>query len=81
MPEALTDYVKNCPTCQRVMADHLPPGPAGPLFPVPVTLPSRRGGGISLDFLELPVARSGHDFLRRMAGPDIKDGYYRPSGS
>ncbi len=26
-------------------------------------MPSRRGGCTSLDFLELPVARSGHDFL------------------
>ena len=34
---------------------HLPP--AGLLFPLPV--PSRRGGCISPDFLELPVARSG----------------------
>jgi hypothetical protein len=60
MPAALTDYVRTCPTCQRVKADHLPP--AGLLFPLPV--PSRRGGCISLDFLELPAARSGHDFLQ-----------------
>jgi hypothetical protein len=60
MPAALTEYVRTCPTCQRVKADHLPP--AGLLFPLPV--PSRRGGCISLDFLELPAARSGHDFLQ-----------------
>ena len=52
--------MRTCPTCQRVKADHLPP--AGLLFPLPV--PTRRGGCISLDFLELPVARSGHDFLQ-----------------
>ena len=53
-------YMSTCPTCQRVKADHLPP--AGLLYPLPV--PTRRGGCISLDFLELPVARSGHDFLQ-----------------
>ena len=41
-------------------ADHLQQ--AGLLYPLPV--PTRRGGCISLDFLELQVARSGHDFLR-----------------
>jgi hypothetical protein len=48
--------VQSCPTCQRVKADHL--RPAGLLFPLPV--PTRRGGCISLDFLELQPARSGH---------------------
>ncbi len=71
MPTALTEYVRTCPTCQRVKADHLPP--AGLLFPVPV--PSRRGGCLSLDFLELPTARSGHDFLRMHAQ------YRQPDGS
>ena len=60
MPAAITEYVRTCATCQRVKADHLPP--AGLLFPLPV--PSRRGGCISLDFLELPMARSGHDFVQ-----------------
>ena len=50
------EYVSTCPTCQRVKADHLPP--AGLLYPLPV--PTRRGGCISLDFLELPVARPSH---------------------
>jgi transposase InsO family protein len=36
--------------------------PAGLLFPLPV--PTRRGGCISLVFVELPPARSGHDFLQ-----------------
>ena len=49
------EYVSTYPTCQRVKADHLPP--AGLLYPLPV--PTRRSGCISLDFLELPVARSG----------------------
>ena len=40
--------------CSPWQADHLPP--AGPLFPLPV--PTRRGGTISLDFLDLPVALS-----------------------
>jgi hypothetical protein len=60
MPTSLAKYVRTCPTCQRVKADHLPP--AGLLFPLPV--PSRRGGCLSLDFLELPTARSSHDFLQ-----------------
>ena len=50
------EYVSTCPTCQRVKADHLPP--AGLLYPLPV--PTRRRGCISLDFLELPVARPSH---------------------
>jgi hypothetical protein len=60
MPAAFAEYVLTCPTCQRVKADHLPP--AGLLYPLHV--PSRRWGCISLDFLELPVARSGQDFLQ-----------------
>ena len=60
LPAEVEEYVCTCPTCQRVKADHLPP--AGLLHPLPV--PTRRGGCISLDFLELPVARSGHDFLQ-----------------
>ena len=31
---------------------------------LPLQIPSRRGGCTSLDFLELPCARSGHDFLQ-----------------
>ena len=57
---AVKEYVPTCPTCQRVKADHLPP--AELLYPLPV--PTRSGGCISLDFLELPVARSCHDFLQ-----------------
>ena len=53
-------FIRSCPTCQRVKAEHGPP--AGLLMPLPV--PSRRGGAISLDFVELPKARSGHDFLQ-----------------
>ena len=49
-----------CPTCQRVKAEH--GRPAGLLNPLPV--PSRRGGTIGLDFLEMPTANSGHDFLQ-----------------
>ena len=60
MPAAITEYVRTCATCQHVKADHLPP--AGPLFPLPV--PSCRGGCISLDFLELPMVRSGHGFVQ-----------------
>ena len=52
--------MRTCPTCQRVKTDHLPP--AGLLYLLPV--PTRRGGCVSLDFLELPVARSGHDLLK-----------------
>jgi hypothetical protein len=60
LPADVEAYVQSCPTCQCVKADHL--RPAGLLFPLPV--PTRRGGCISLDFLELPSARSGHDFLQ-----------------
>ena len=57
---AVEEYITTCPSCQRVKADHLLP--AGLLFPLPV--PTRRGGCISLDFIELPTARSGHDFVQ-----------------
>ena len=60
LPATVEEYIRSCPICQRVNADHLPP--AGPLYPLPV--PTRRGGYISLDFIELPVALSGHDFLQ-----------------
>ena len=56
----VVEFIQTCPTCQRVKADHLPP--AGLLYPLPV--PTRRGGCISLDFLELPAARAGQDFLQ-----------------
>ena len=52
LPAAVEEYVRTCPTCQRVKANHLPP--AGLLYPLQV--PTRRGGCISLDFLELTVA-------------------------
>jgi hypothetical protein len=60
LPAAVDEFIKTCATCQRVKADHQ--APAGLLFRLPV--PTRRGGCISLDFLELPAARSGHDFLQ-----------------
>jgi hypothetical protein len=60
LPAAVEEFVQTCSTCQRVKADHLPP--AGLLFPLPV--PTRRGGSISLDFLELPRASSSHDILQ-----------------
>ena len=56
----VTAFFASCPTCQRTKAEHGPP--AGLLFPLPV--PSRRGGTVSLDFLELPKARSGHNFMQ-----------------
>jgi len=56
----VTAFIASCPTCQRTKAEHGPP--AGLLFPLPV--PSRRGGTVSLDFLELPKARSGHNFMQ-----------------
>ena len=54
------DFVRTCPVCQRVEAEHGPP--AGLLYPLPV--PSRRGGTVGLDFLDMPTAASGHDFLQ-----------------
>ena len=56
----VVEFIQTCPTCQRVKADHLPP--AGLLYPLPV--PTRRGGCISLDSLELPAASAGQDFLQ-----------------
>ncbi len=37
-------------------------------------MPSRRGGCISLDFLELPVSRSSHDFLQMHIMIDLLTG-------
>jgi hypothetical protein len=62
-PTLATDvdtFIRTCPTCQRVKAEH--GRPAGLLYPLPV--PSRRGGTIGLDFMEMPTANSGHDFLQ-----------------
>ena len=56
----VTAFNALCPTCQRTKAEHWPL--AGLLFPLPVS--SRRGGTVSLDFLELPKARSGHNFMQ-----------------
>ena len=53
-------FIRTCPTCQRVKAEH--GRPAGLLYPLPV--PSRRGGTVGLDFMEMPTASSGHDFLQ-----------------
>ena len=62
---AVEEYIKTCPTCQRVKADHLPP--AGILFPLP--MPKRRG--VHQPRLGLHRApdgparrRSGHDFVQ-----------------
>ena len=60
LQEDTAEFVRACPTCQRIKAEH---GlPAGLTFPLPV--PARQGGAISLDFMELPTARSGHDFVQ-----------------
>ena len=56
----LDEFIRSCPTCQRVKAEHGPP--PGLLYPLPV--PTRRGGTIGLDFVEMPRASSGHDFLQ-----------------
>ena len=60
LPAAVKECVRTCLTCQRVKVDHLPPD--GLLYLLPVS--TRRGGCISLNFLELPFARSCHDFLQ-----------------
>ena len=60
LPGDVAAFVRACPTCQRVKAEHgLPPGLTAPLL-----VPARRGGAISLDFMELPRSRSGRDFLQ-----------------
>ena len=53
-------FIRTCPVCQRVKAERGPP--AGLLYPLPV--PSRRGETVGLDFLDMPTAASGHDFLQ-----------------
>ena len=53
-------FIALCPTCQRTKAEHRPL--AGLHFPLPV--PSRRGSTVSLDLLELPKKRSGHNFMQ-----------------
>jgi hypothetical protein len=63
LPADVEAYAQSCPTCQRVkakLANHLPACSSSSLSRVP----TRWGGCISLDFLELPPARSGHDFLQ-----------------
>ncbi len=55
----LDEFIRSCPTCQRVKAEH--GAPQGLLYPLPV--PTRRGGTIGLDFVEMPMAASGQDFL------------------
>ncbi len=50
LPTAITEYMRTCPTCQRVKAEHLP------LQLLPLPVPSCRGGSISLDFMELSTA-------------------------
>jgi hypothetical protein len=52
LPAAVDEFIKTCATYQRVKADHQ--APPGLLFPLSV--PTRRGGFMSLDFLELPAA-------------------------
>ena len=68
-----------CPTCQRVKADHLPGRPAAP--PTGSDASRRVYQPGVLDFLELPVARSSHDFLQvhraRVAGPVLQDRHSR----
>ena len=54
--------VGNSLKSSRVLAYHLPQASLRLLSPLPV--PTQRGGRISLGFLKLPVARSGHDFLQ-----------------
>ena len=54
LPAALEEYVRTCPTCQRVKTDHLPPPDL--LYPLPV--PTRRGGCMTVHQPGLPrVAR------------------------
>ena len=56
----VTAFIALSPLCQQTKAEHGPQ--AGLLFPLPV--PSHRGSTVSLDFLELPKARSGHNFMQ-----------------
>ena len=60
MAAQVVEFIDSSPTCQRAKAEHglL----AGLLYPLQV--PVHRGGMILLDFLELPQAKSGHDFMK-----------------
>ncbi len=61
MAAVVETFISTCPTCQRDNAEHHDGRPAGLLFQPSV--PSRRGEIIGLDFLEMPIAQSGNDFL------------------
>jgi hypothetical protein len=53
-------FIRSSPVYPRVKGEHGPP--AGLIYPLPV--PTRSGGTISIDIImELPKARSGHDFM------------------
>ena len=60
MAAQVVEFIDSCPMCQLVKAEHRLP--AGLLYPLAV--PVRRGWMILLDFLELPPAKSGHDFMQ-----------------
>ena len=55
-----TEFVCACPTCHCIKAEHCLP--ARLTFPLLVL--TCQGGTISLDFMELPTARSGHNFMQ-----------------
>ena len=57
----VAEYVRTCPTCQRVKAEHC--GPRGLLHPLP--LPSRRGGMLGVDWIAgLPTTAGGFDMIQ-----------------
>ena len=60
MAAQVVEFIDSCPMGQRVKAEHWLP--AGLLYPLLV--PVHRGWMISLDFLELPPAKSGPYFMQ-----------------
>ena len=57
----IAEYVRTCPTCQRVKAEHC--GPRGHMHPLP--LPSRRGGMLGVDWIAgLPTTAAGFDMIQ-----------------
>ena len=77
LPVEVEEYVRTCPTYQRVKADRLQP--AGLPYPLPV--PTRRGVCISLDFLEFcPSPAPATVFCRcTSASRQGECGWSRPS--
>ena len=68
LPAAVGKYIWTWKTCKRVKADHVQQA-YHLLYPLLLPTHSQRRAVFSLDFCELPVACSWHDF--QVAGPEV----------